>query len=111
MPFFDKELSKTIMTRTKLENKSEENRKPYIKQRNFCVSLLRKVKKTYYETVNEKSAIDNKPFLKTVKSFLFDKILGENKIHLTENGELIKTDLKAAEILFFFLFFKLSTNS
>ena len=46
MPFFDKELSKEIITRTKLrknfqQNKSEENRKLYAKQRNFCVSLLK----------------------------------------------------------------------
>ena len=64
---FDKEQSKAIMARTKLrnnfsQNKSEENRKLYVKQRNFCVSLLRKVKKRYYETLNEKSVIDNKLF-------------------------------------------------
>ena len=64
---FDKELSKAIMTRTKLgnnfsQNKSEENRKIYVKQRNFCVFLLRKIKKIYYETLNEKSVIDNKLF-------------------------------------------------
>ena len=57
MPFFDKELSRAIMTRTKLrnnflQNKSEENRKLYAKQRNFCVSLLRNVKKRYYEILN-----------------------------------------------------------
>ena len=44
MPFFDKELSKATMTRTKLhnrflQNKSEENRKLYVKQRDFCVSF------------------------------------------------------------------------
>ena len=51
MPFFNKDLSKAIMTRTKLRNiflhnKSEENKIRYTKQRNFCVSLLRKTKKT-----------------------------------------------------------------
>ena len=53
MPFFDTELSKAIMTRTKLhnnflQNKSEQNRKLYAKQRHFCVSLLRKVKKRFF---------------------------------------------------------------
>ena len=57
-----KKLSKAITTRTKLsnnilENKSEENKKLYVKQRNFCVSLLIKFKKRYYE--NLKSVIDN----------------------------------------------------
>ena len=65
MPFFDKELSKAIMTRTKLrkkslQNESEGNRKLSAKQRNLCLSLLRK--------------IDIKHFLKTVKPFLSDKI-------------------------------------
>ena len=104
MPFFDKELSKGIVTRTKLrnnflQNKSEENRKLYAKQRNFCISLLRKVKKRNYESLYEKSVIDNKLLWKAVSPFLSNKIVGKNKIHLTENGELIKPDLETAEIL------------
>ena len=52
MPFINKDLSKAIMTRTKLrniflQNRSEENKIRYKKQRNFCVSLLRKTKKRY----------------------------------------------------------------
>ena len=31
----------------------------YTKQRNFCVSLLRKTKKRYFENLNEKSAVGN----------------------------------------------------
>ena len=50
MPFLTKNLSKVIMTRSKLrnkflDNKTEENRTLYMKQRNYCVSLLRKTKK------------------------------------------------------------------
>ena len=104
MPFFDKELSKTIVTRAKLQNnflqnKCEENRKLNAKQRNFCISLLRKVKKRNYETLNEKSVIDDKLFWKAVSPFLSDKIVGKSNIHLTENGELTKQDLETAEIL------------
>ena len=45
MSFFNKDLSKAIMTRTKLrniflQNRSEENKILYTKQSNFCVSLL-----------------------------------------------------------------------
>ena len=98
MPFFDKELSKTIVTRAKLrnnflQNKCEENRKLNAKQRNFCISLLWKVKKRNYETLNEKSVIDDKLFWKAVSPFLSDKIVGKSNIHLTENGELTKQDL------------------
>ena len=44
MSFFNKELSKAIMTRTKLrniflQNRSEGNRIRYTKQRNFCLSF------------------------------------------------------------------------
>ena len=91
------------MTRTKLrniflQNKSEENKIRYTKQRNFCVSLLRKTKKRHYENLNEKSVVDNKLFWKTVKPLLSDKIMGKDHIHLVENDELIKTDLETAEI-------------
>ena len=103
MPFLNKDLSKAIMTRTKLrniflQNKGEENKIRYTKQRNFCVSLLRKTKKRYYENLNEKSAVDNKLFWKTVKPLLSDKVMGKDHIHLAENDELIKTDLETAEV-------------
>ena len=67
MPFFNKELSKAIMTRAKLrniflQNRSEENRIRYTEQINFCVSLLRKIKKRYYENLNKKFVVDNKLF-------------------------------------------------
>ena len=90
MPFFNKELLKAIMTRTKLrniflQNRSEENRIRYTKQRNFCVSLLRKTKKRYYENLNENSVVDDKLFSKTVKPLLFYNIAGKDEVHLIEN--------------------------
>ena len=104
MPFFNKDLSKAIMTGTKLrniflQNRSEENKIRYTKQRNFSVSLLRKRKKRYYENLNEKSVVDNKLFWKNLKPFLPDKISGKDEIHLLENNELVKTDLETAELL------------
>ena len=104
MPFFNKDLSKAIMTRTKLrniflQNRSEENKIRYTKQRNCCVFLLRKTKKRYYENLNQKSVVDNKLFWKNVKPFLSDKVSGKDEIHLLENNELVKTDLETAEIL------------
>ena len=71
----------------------------YTKQRNFCVSLLKKTNKRYYENLNEKSVVDNKLFRKNVKSSLSDKASGENESHLIENNKLVKTDLEPAEIL------------
>ena len=103
MPFFNKDFSKAIMTRAKLrniffQNRSEENKIRCTKQRNFCVSLLRKPKKRYYENLNEKSVIDNKLFWKNVKPFLSDKVSGKDEIHFLENNELVKIDLETAEV-------------
>ena len=49
-PFMNKTLSKAIMLRTKVRNKfvtnrTDESKTNYVKQRNLCVSLLRKTKK------------------------------------------------------------------
>ena len=94
MFFFNKELSKGIMIWTKLrniflQNRSEENRIRYTKQRNFCVGLLRKSKKRYYENLNETSVVNNKPFWKAVKPLLSDKVAGKDEIYLIENNELV----------------------
>ena len=71
MPFFTKDFSKEIMTRSRprnkyLQNRNEENRAIYVKQRNYCVSLLQKSKKKYYENLNERNLMDNKLFWKKI---------------------------------------------
>ena len=58
----NKTLSKEIMKRSNLRNKylksrSEEDRQRFRKQRNLCVSLLRKTKRSYYSNLNEKKVI------------------------------------------------------
>ena len=70
-PFMNKELSKAIMHRSKLRNnflrhRSNENKKKYSKQRDYWVSLLRRIIKNYYSNLNEKNITDNKKFWKTV---------------------------------------------
>ena len=55
----NKTLSKAIMLRTLfrnkfLKNRSNENKTNYVKQRNHCVSLLRKTKREYYSNLDEK---------------------------------------------------------
>ena len=74
----NKELKKANMVRSKLRNKflksrSEGDRKAYNKQRNMCVKLLKKTKRSYFSNLNTKSVVGNKKFLKTVKSFFSDK--------------------------------------
>ena len=80
-----------------LKTKAEVDKIAYKKQRNHCVSLTRKTKKEYYSSLDEKCVIDNKKFWKTVKPFLSDKTMVDDKITLVENDEIITDDLKIAE--------------
>ena len=103
MSFMTKELSKEIMLRSRLRNKflidkTDENRFLYTQQRNKCVALLKKTKKTYYENLDEKNVTDNKKFWKTVKPYLSDKSVKCDKINLNENGELLKSESETAEV-------------
>ena len=102
MPIFSKELSKVIMTRFRLhdaflQNKSEESRKLFAKQMNYWASLPRKTKMIYYENLDEMCFSDYKYSWKLIISFLRDKVVGKDRIHLTENNEIV--NLKTVEIL------------
>ena len=104
MPFMNKTISKEIMQRNQLRNKflkerNDEKKRKYASQRNYCVSLLRKTKKDYYEKLNEKDVNDNKIFWKTVKPFLSDKIVSKEQITLAENDEIISEESNVAQTL------------
>ena len=83
----NKELSNAIMARSKLRNKfpklkTKESKDAYRKQRNYCVSLLREIKKNIYENLDPKLITDNKKFWKQVKPFFSDKTPNNSKITL-----------------------------
>ena len=64
-PFMSKALRIAIMVRSNLKNKYNKNRtgknwSNYKKQRNFCVILLRKTKKGYFNNLNLKNITNNK---------------------------------------------------
>ena len=85
LPFMSKTLSKAIMHRTYFRNKylrtkTDENKRKYTKQRNYCVSLLTKSKREYYSNLDVKNITENKTFRKTVKPFLSDKVTSTQKI-------------------------------
>ena len=78
MPFIAKDLSKAIVKRSQLrsnylKNKTDSNKMLYKKQRNYCVSLLRKSKTNYYANLDAKKVSDNKLFWKVIKPSLSDK--------------------------------------
>ena len=107
MPFITKDLSKAIMKRSQLrnnysKNKTDSNRMLYKKQRNNCVSLLRKSKTNYYANLDAKKVSDNKLFWQVIKPSLSDKSCTKEQMNLVEKGEILKTDLETAEVLYTF---------
>ena len=102
-PFMNKALSKAIMERSRLRNKflrerTDESKSNYNKQRNYCVSLVRKTKKEYFSNLNENDLTDNKKFWKIVKPYISNKQISTEKITLVENEEVVDSDEKASEI-------------
>ena len=88
--FVTKEVSKAIMLRTKLRNKflkknTLESRAKYNKRGNICVSLIKKVKRNYYENLDLKDINDNKKFWATVKPLFSNKIKSAENIYLGNN--------------------------
>ena len=75
-----------------LRNRTEENKILYKKQRNYCVSLLRRSKTEYYENLNIKNVTDNKLFLKSVKPLLSDKSGIRDRVNVSEKSEILKTE-------------------
>ena len=64
------------MNRSSLKNKYSKcpnvyNEDSYKKQRNYCVNLLRREKKKYYEHLDINNITDNKKFWKHMKPFFF----------------------------------------
>ena len=95
--FVTKQLAKTIMKRSKsykdfLKDRNDASQSAYKKQRNLCVTLLRKAKKQYFSNLEPKLITDNKKFWKSVKPLFSDKITVTKIIILIENGEVLSSD-------------------
>ncbi len=102
-PFMNKILSKAFMNRTRLRNKflknpNATNKENYTKYRNYCVNLVRREKKKYYENLDQKSLLDNKTFWKVTKPLFSEKSKSNKKIVLLENDNIISDEPKVAEI-------------
>ena len=54
-----------------LKDRNVKNKWKYAKERNYCVSISKKVKRESYSNLNEKNELDEK----NVKSFYFDNII------------------------------------
>ena len=82
------------MSRTRLLNEYRRNNSAgnlfaYKRQRNFCVNLLRKLKKNFYNNFNVKRITDNRKFRQTIKPNCTDKSLKDERITLVEGDKVI----------------------
>ena len=87
-------LCKAIMVRSKLCNiylksKTIDSREAYKKQRNYCVSLLRKTNLD----------VNLIKLWKNVKPFFSDKNMSTSNITLIEDNEVISDNTKCAEVM------------
>ena len=90
------------MKRTRFRNKflKDRNKKGrYSKQKNYCVLLIRKMKKDYCSNIDIKKVTNNKTYRKTIKPFLSDKIMSTERITLIDNGDIVSTEQDAAHVL------------
>ena len=103
-PFMTKELRKAIMKRSQLKNTYNKNHNYenwylYKKQRNFCVSLLRKTKRNYFKNVKIQDITDNKKFWKTIRPYFSDKGYNQTKITIVEKDSIITDEKKIATLM------------
>ena len=101
--FVTKELSKVIMLRTRFRNrffkmKTSEAKVKCNKQRNIFVSLTKKAKRNYFESLDLNIICDNKKFWATVKPLFSNKIKSVENIVLKRNGALINDEEEVANI-------------
>ena len=78
--------------------KTEESKNAYRKQRNYCVSLIRKAKCNFYEHLDPNLICDNRKFWKQVKPFFADKTPSNSNITHLENGEIVSDPSRCTEI-------------
>ena len=81
------DLRKSVMLRPRLWNiflkeKSVESKKAYNKQRNICISMVKKAKKVYFQNINSSGITDKKKFWTTVSSLFGNKVKTNHKVNL-----------------------------
>ena len=104
VPLWTKKLRKEIMKWSKLKNKynkkrNYENWSIYQKQKNYCLSVLGKTKKGYFEKLDIKETGDNETFWKTVAPYFSDKGNKSSKTTLVENNITIANEKRVEELM------------
>ena len=79
-----------------LEENTEESKSLYNKQKNICVSMLRKAKRNYYAQLDNKVVTGNRNFWKASPLFS-EKTSRKEYIILKEHSKTITNNKKVAE--------------
>ena len=82
-----------------LKNPTKADRFSYSKQRNWCLSPLRKEKRIF-SNLYEKNITDNKNFWKTFEPFLSEKTKSRETITYIENAKMVLDDAEVANCIF-----------
>ena len=110
MSFINKILTQAHRKRSHLQNRFLKNRcsvnRVINKQRNYCISFSRKSKKECHANLNKKDVADNKKFWKNKSSIFFLTKLNPRKSCIRRNDKIRTQDIKIADELNSFFFFK-----
>ena len=103
-PHVKADLRRAIMKRTRLKKRAnktgnEEDIQKYKQQRNLIVNMNRKAKRDFYNSVDLKTADNDKKFWKAVKPMFSNGNPMEEKIVLIEDDIIISDDKVIAESL------------
>ena len=103
-PFMTRELSKAIMTKSKVKNSyvkwpSRENFVAYKKAKNKCNSLTRKAKRKFFKEATKSGVMSNRTFWKTVKPFLTIKgCMTNDIISIEKDGDIVRDEKVLVEL-------------
>ena len=92
------------MDRPRLRNKflktrSNEDKRAYKTQKNYCLALVKKAKKDYYNNLENENVTDNKTFWKSIKPLFSEKSSTRSKITLVEQDLILDKTDNVAEVL------------
>ena len=86
-----------------MRERTNESKIAYNKQRNTCVSLLRKTKRDYFANLDTKIMKDNKKFWKTVNPLFSEKSYSKESISVINKDGLVTKNEDLAKTLNIFL--------
>ena len=81
-----------------LKTRKEESKRCFNRQRNFCVSFLRKTKRRFFGKLDYRVVSDNRKIWKIVSPLYSEKAFHKESIILNNNNKTISNDEDLAEI-------------